>query len=75
MSGKRLGHLLLRFLELLGGRGASAAAPALGRFDRDSLETLIEKSMSVRPLVGLRLRALRLTLGDECAGAAMSNRG
>ena len=74
MSGKRLGHLLLRFLEL-GGRGASAAAPALGRFDRGFLETLIEKSMSVRPLVGLRLRALRLTLGDECAGAALSNRG
>ena len=61
MSGKRLGHLLLRFLEQ-GGRGASAAAPALGRFDRGFLETLIEKSMSVRPLVGLRLRALRLTL-------------
>ena len=74
-SGELLGHLLLRFLELPAGRGASAGASALGRFDRGLLDTLIEKSMSVRPLVGLRLRALRLTLGDERAGAALSTLG
>ena len=47
----------------------------MGRFDRGLLDTLIEKSMSVRPLVGLRLRALRLTLGDERAGATLSTLG
>ena len=60
-----MGHLPLRFLELTGlgpRREAAVAASALGRLNRDLLGTLKEKSMSVRPLAGLRLRALRLRL-------------